>query len=312
MRPSALLISALLAFTAGAQNASDSTEAIFETLDLDDGSVNTDSLEATFQYQTGDLLIADGVVTLHLPDSLKFLAGDQARQLIIDLWGNPPTIADELAGVIMYADAGAYDERSAFLVYFDPIGYVSDEDADGLDYGKMLKDMLKEDSLENAQRLDAGYDALELVGWASPPFYDKKVKALHWAKEMRSEGSEDNVLNYNIRVLGRRGVIIVNGLSTMSRLEIMQREVPAMIDIVGFADGHRYEQFNAKTDEVANWSVGGLIDGKVREKMAGMLKLLLKVAAIAVVSLVAIVALIVFLIRRKKRPRSVSSGAPMS
>ncbi len=302
MRFLAILTTALLAFPLSAQDSTAYTDSLFEDIDV---ALNTDSIEATFEYQFGAVQVAEGAVTLNLPDSFKFLGGEQARQLVVDLWENPPVIADKLLGVISYADAGAFDARSSFIVYFEPIGYVSDEDADGIDYDSMLNDMLKEDSLENAQRLADGYSALWLVGWASPPFYDKKAKVLHWAKEMRQDSTEDNVLNYNIRVLGRRGVIIINGVTGMARLEEMKAEVPVMIDLVAFNDGHRYDQFNAATDEVADRSVGGLIDGKVKEKFASVLKLLLKVAAIALVSLIAIVTLIVFLVRRKKK-------APMS
>lgn len=302
MRSPTVLSLVLLSLPLAAQDGLSSADSLFEEPAV---VLNTDSIEATFQYQFGALQVAEGAVSLNLSDSFKFLGGDQARQLVVDLWENPPSIADKLLGVISYADAGAFDPRSSFIVYFDPIGYVSDADADGIDYNSMLKDMLKEDSLENAQRTDEGYSALWLVGWASPPFYDKKAKVLHWAKEMRQDSVEDNVLNYNIRVLGRRGVIIINGVTGMSRLDEMKAEVPRMIDLIAFNDGHRYDQFNADTDEVADWGIGGLVDGKVKEKVVGTLKLLLKVAAIALVSLIAIVALVVILVRRKRK-------APMS
>ncbi len=264
-------------------------------------SLNTDSIEATFVYQRGNVVVADGAATISLPDSFKFLAGEQARQLVVDLWENPPSISDEILGVIMYADAGAFDERSAFIVYYSPIGFVTDADADGIDYTTMLRDMLKEDSLENAGREEAGYDPLWLVGWASPPFYDKQAKVLHWAKEMRSTDSTDHVLNYNVRVLGRRGVVLINGISTMARLRTVQQEMAVLTASTSFNDGYRYDQFNAATDEVADWSVGGLIDGKVKEKMAGVLMLILKTAAIGLVCLIVIVVLILWLVRRSRR-----------
>lgn len=303
MRFPTILTTTLLAFPVAAQDGTtpaDTLHGAYDEAALDDGPS-----EATFEYQYGAVRLAGGVATLDLPDTFKFLGGEQARRLVVEVWENPPSIADKLEGVILYADAGAFDGRSAFIVYYDPIGYVSDEDADGIDYDAMLKNMLKEDSVENVQRVAEGYDALELVGWASPPFYDKQAKVLHWAKEMRLEDGDDNVLNYNIRVLGRHGVIIINGISGMSRLDMMDREVPVMIGLTSFNDGYRYDQFNAATDRVADRGVGGLIDGRVKERFMSALKLFVKVAAIALVCMVAIVALIIFLVRRGRK-------APMS
>lgn len=297
MRSVNFFATCLLATTVAAQDAPLSSDTLSDGYEV---VLDSDSLAATFTYSTGDVVLADGAATLHLPDSFKFLGGEQARQLVVDIWENPPEIADKLLGVISYADAGVFDARSAFIVYFDPIGHVSDADADNIDYGTMLKDMLGQDSLDNAQRTAQGYDALWLVGWASPPFYDQQHKALHWAKEMHQDGGEDNILNYNLRVLGRRGVLIINGVSSMSKLEEMRKEVKVMIDLVAFNDGYRYDQFDPDTDPVADRDIGGLIDGNVKEKFASVLKLLLKVAAIALASLIAIVALIVFLIRRKR------------
>lgn len=297
MRFPSLLFFSFLYIPLLAQN--DEADTLYDVYDA--VSLNTDSLEATFVYQRGNVVIADGAATLSLPDSFKFLAGEQARQLVVDLWENPPSISDEIIGVVMYADAGAFDERSAFIVYYSPIGFVTDADADGIDYSAMLKDMLKEDSLENASRVEAGYDPLWLLGWASPPFYDKQAKVLHWAKEMRSTDSTDHVLNYNVRVLGRRGVLLINGISSMSRLPTVQQEIAVLTGAIAFNDGYRYDQFNAATDEVADWSVGGLIDGKVKEKMAGVLMLVLKTAAIGLVCLIVIVVLILWLVRRSRR-----------
>jgi uncharacterized membrane-anchored protein len=53
-----------------------------------------------------------------------------------------------------------------------------------------------------------------------------------------------------------------------------------------FADGSKYEQFDPDIDEVAAWTIGGLVAGKVLAK-AGILALILKNIKIIGLGLVA-------------------------
>ncbi|HRH37831.1 MAG TPA: DUF2167 domain-containing protein [Flavobacteriales bacterium] len=274
--------------------------------------LNTDSLEATFQYQTGRVMIADWTVTLELPDSLKYLAGEQARQLVVNIWGNAPSIADGMEGVIMYADAGAFDERSAFIVYSDTTGHVPDKDADRIDFDVIMRHMMATDSADNAERAALGLSKLVLIGWADKPFYDKERHALYWAKEMAQDASEDHVLNYNIRILGREGLITVNGLSTMSRLDIMKAEIPAITSFISYNDGFKYGEYKLLEDRLSGSTIATLIDptatpdlGEFKDKAKSILVTFLKVAGIALVCMIGIIVLIVFLVRRKR-------NAPMS
>jgi uncharacterized membrane-anchored protein len=303
MRFTALLASLFLVSALPAQDSA-ATEELEVAYDAEMSGGYVDSLIAAFEYQQGAVDLAEGVATLQLPESFKFLGGEQARQLIEDVWENPPSITDKMLGAVLYADAGPYDGRTAWIVYYDPIGYVSDADAGGTDYDAMMRGLLKEDSTDNAQRVAEGYTPLVLEGWASPPYYDRERKVLHWAKEMSQEGDADNVLNYNIRVLGRRGVLILNGLSTMSKLEQVKAEVPVILDMTAFNDGHRYDQYNADTDALADQTVAGLIDGETREKVVGFVKMAAKIAIGVVLGMIVIVLLIWFLVVRRKRSRA--------
>lgn len=259
-----------------------------------------DSIDASYTYQTGIVPIA-GVATLTLPSAYKFLDAVQSRQVMVDLWGNPPEVAEDVIGMIFPADAGVYDDGFAFSIEYDSLGYVSDADADGIDYAVMLKDMMKEDSLEEIHRAAEGYDPLVLVGWADPPHYDKAHKALHWAQELDRKDSAVHVLNYHIRVLGRRGMLLLNAMGTMDYLDSVKTAIPTLLDMIAFDDGYRYDQFNPATDKVADWSIAGLIDGKFKQKIDGVLRVV-KIAGIALlVFLVLVVIVVVIAVRRKGR-----------
>ena len=40
--------------------------------------------------RTCDIVLADGLATLHVPDSFYYLDTEDAETVLVDLWGNPP------------------------------------------------------------------------------------------------------------------------------------------------------------------------------------------------------------------------------
>ena len=86
---------------------------------------------------------------------------------------------------------------------------MDDSDAAEIDYDDMLKDMQAGTADNNEARKQAGYDAVQLIGWAEKPHYDTATKKLYWAKELSFEGSaaHGTSFNYDVRVLGREGVL---------------------------------------------------------------------------------------------------------
>jgi uncharacterized membrane-anchored protein len=135
--------------------------------------------------------------------------------------------------------------------------------------------MKSEQELANAERQKLGYDQLHLVGWASKPFYDKENKVLHWAKELDVDGSEEHTLNYDVRVLGRKGVLSLNAVASIKDLEEVRKNVPAILKMSNFEAGYKYSEFNPDIDEVAAWTIGGLVAGKILAK-AGLFVVLIK------------------------------------
>jgi uncharacterized membrane-anchored protein len=125
-----------------------------------------------------------------------------------------------------------------------------------------------------------------LIGWASEPYYDQANKKLHWAKELKFGESEVNTLNYNIRILGRKGYLNMNAIGDMDALPDFQRDIDKILASVEFNEGQRYSDFNPDIDEVAAIGIGGLIAGKVLAK-AGFFAMLLKFWKVIAVGAVA-------------------------
>ncbi len=242
--------------------------------DKDSVTLFFDSLEASFKYQHGQIILDDGIGTLNVPQGFRYLDAAQADYIIHDLWGNPH--GQGTLGMIVPADIGITDERSwAFIITYDEMGYVKDDDAEEIDYDELLKEIQSDAAAANAERMKEGYESIAIIGWAAQPYYDKQKKVLHWAKEIKFGETEGTTLNYNVRILGRKGVLVLNAVASMMELPDVQKNIEPVLASFNYADGNKYADFNPDIDDVAAWTIGGLVAGKVLAK-AGIFALLLK------------------------------------
>ena len=147
------------------------------------------------------------------------------------------------------------------------MGYVKDDDADDIKYDELLEDLQKEAEENNPAREAAGYEAVHVFGWGATPYYDKQQHTLHWAKLLRFGSSLEQTLNYNVRILGRKGVLIFNAVAGPESLPEIKASVPGLLANVQFVRGEQYRDFNPELDEVAAYSIGGLVAGKVLAKV---------------------------------------------
>ncbi|KAA9331882.1 DUF2167 domain-containing protein [Adhaeribacter soli] len=245
-----------------------------------------DSIESTFKYQHGKITLRNGLAALTVPAGFKYLDAAQAEYVLTELWGNPKG-PDMSLGMLVPENQGILSENSwVFNIQYDEIGYVKDDDADDINYDDLLKELQEETEAGNKDRTEAGYDPISLVGWAAKPYYDADRKILHWAKEIKFGTAEENTLNYNIRILGRKGVMVLNAIGTMNQLPDVNKNIASVLNVVEFEQGSKYSDFNPDLDEVATWTIGSLVAGKVLAKVgvfAGLLKFW-KVIALALVS----------------------------
>lgn len=126
---------------------------------------------------------------------------------------------------------------------------------------------MKSSSVEiNEMRKEQGYEPIELVGWAKKPYYDQENRKLHWAKELQLGNEDINTLNYNIRILGREGVLMLNAISYMDKLKEVDTDIEPLLQNINFNQGNRYSEFDPDVDKIAAYGIGGLIAGKVLTK----------------------------------------------
>ncbi|MFV0476999.1 MAG: DUF2167 domain-containing protein [Parahaliea sp.] len=98
---------------------------------------------------------------------------------------------------------------------------------------------------------------MELVGWASAPYYDKSEHKLHWAQEIRFGDAPVNTLNYNIRILGRKGYLVLNFIADMDQKPQIEANIDSILALAEFNPGYRYSEFDPGIDKVAAYGIGG-------------------------------------------------------
>lgn len=232
-----------------------------------------DSINLNFNYKKGVVQL-DNLAELNLPEGFTFLEKEEAKYILEDLWGNPPS---EVIGLMFPKGVTATNTNTSYAVEitYSKEGYVSDKDAKDIDYDDLLTQMQKDTKDGNQERTKQGYPTIDLIGWASSPYYDETEKKLHWAKELKFEGYDTHTLNYNIRILGRKGYLNLNVISDMDGLSEVNTDIPKILKSVSFKKGNQYKDFDPDVDKIAAYGIGGLIAGKLLAK-AGIFALVLK------------------------------------
>ena len=231
-------------------------------------------LADSLKYQDGEITLRGDLAKLKLPREFRYLGPDDAATVLERIWGNPPSRTKTLGLLVPAAIPIIASNSWAVIITYDEDGYIKDDDASKIDYNDLLKSMRADVKTGNAEREKQGYPAIELVGWAATPRYDAAAKKMYWAKELKFENSPENTLNYNIRVLGRRGVLVLNAVAGMAQLPEIEAATPTILGAVDFQEGHRYADFQPGTDKVATYGLAALVAGGVLAK-TGFLKVLI-------------------------------------
>ena len=253
------------------------------------------AIDSSLKWQKGEVVLKDGLAKLQLTPEFRFLDAQDAEKVLHEMWGNPED--PDVLGMIFPEPYGPMDHNAwAMEIEYEEGGYVQDSDANKIDYNELLKQMQQQALDSNDERKRLGYPTVTLVGWAAPPRYDAATHKLYWAKELDFSNTTHTTLNYNIRVLGRRGVLLLNAIAPMSALPEVQGQVPQILSLVDFQPGNLYTDFDPRVDKVAKYGIAALIAGGalgVAAKVGAfkfLLPLLVALKKFIVVAVVAVVA----------------------
>jgi len=193
------------------------------------------------------------------------------------------------------------------------------KDDEKIDAAELLSSIREGTEEANKERVEKGFKAMHVEGWIDPPVYDQSQHHLVWALSASSD--EFKSVNFNTRILGRSGYVSINLVTTPELLAGFKPEGAAVLHATHFNPGARYEDFNAKTDKVAEYGLAGLVLGgaglgAMKLVKIGLLAKFWKVIVgvliagkkAVIAAIIAIVAVIKRLFGRKKANDSVAGG----
>jgi len=255
------------------------------------------------KYQTGKIDIGSGLATLQLTDEFRYVDQAGTETVLTGLWGNPSSGRRTL-GMIVPADFHPFSTQAwCVVISFEEDGYVKDDDAGKINYDKLLTGMKESTRKASEQRVKEGYAPIELVGWAKPPLYDKETHKFYWAKELKfGDSPEGNTLNYNLRILGRRGILVLNAVSGMSQFKDIEKATPDILKMIDFNSGNRYADYQPGSDKLATYGLAALVAGGIAAKtglLKGLFVALLALKKFVIIGIIAIVALLKRLVGRR-------------
>jgi uncharacterized membrane-anchored protein len=301
----ALLFLLVLSASAGDKKKKEKVMTAEDSLEWITGIIQAkyDSIEQSVKYERGSLTLNNKTINVNVIKGFKFVNKEDSRTILEKYYHNPPD--ESVLGLIFPEDRGVFTDSSYFFVItYSDMGHVEDDDAEDMNYDELLTELKKDASTANAERERLGYRKAWIVGWASQPYYDKDKKVLHWAKEVKFEGDSTNTLNYEVRILGRNGVLVLEAVAGIEQLKKVKANINNIFGMVSFSDGNKYENFDSGIDKVAAVGIGGLIAGKILAK-AGFFALLIKFWKIIAVGVVAAFAGIrKFLSRKSDAPKN--------
>jgi len=202
--------------------------------------------------------------TMTLNDNDRFLGSKGASDLLT-LNGNLPEDND----FVVAPKKGFW-----FAVYsFKDIGYVKDDEK--IDPDALLKTMRESQDEANTARKDKGLDPLTLAGWAVPPHYDSVTHNLEYGILLNSPKSHS--VNYYLRILGRRGVMEADLITTPESLEHDLAAFRAANKGFAYQPQEAYGAFQ-QGDKISEYGLAALVTGGAAAVAAktGLLGLLLK------------------------------------
>lgn len=184
------------------------------------------------------------------------------------------------------------DEAEEWLLYmeYDESGHISDDEQNDIDADELLQSY--KDGTEEANEQRKPEDRFHVVGWNVKPVYDATTHELEYSMLLET-AQKEKFLNYKLQVLTRTGYVSFILVTDQEHLEKDKQTLRTNI-LKNFTvkEGHRYTDFDAKTDKVAEYGLTGLILGGLGLAAAKKLGLLALILAFAKKGWVLIIVLI--------------------
>jgi uncharacterized membrane-anchored protein len=193
---------------------------------------------------------------LNLPENYFYIPPKEAANLL-HMVGNKT--GPEFMGLVIPK------EHIHWFVTIDFIksGFIKDTGAKYWNEDDLLSDVKKSTADENK----ISGSTLNVTGWIEAPHYDIVSHRLTWSvlAKSQTDASDSNhqSVNYNAYLLGRDGYFDLNLISSNAAINDDKIHAKNILSALHYQLGKSYEDFNRKTDPVADYEVATLITDRV-------------------------------------------------
>lgn len=212
-------------------------------------------------------------------------ANAEETKAVMEEMGNP-TSGREVGLIIPRTDPPPW-----FLVFeYFPVGYIRDDEKNNIDSAAILTSIKNATEEANEFRREKAIPPIKILGWYQEPNYDVNTNNLVWTL-LGEEGGGQQFVNYNVRLLGRKGYMAVILVTDPEILDISKAELDNILSNFTYKKGKRYAEF-VQGDKIAKIGLTALAAGGAATVAAksGVLKALAKFGKLIVIGLVAFLA----------------------
>ncbi len=215
---------------------------------------------ASLRFHKGEVELPRTGARLDLGAGYEFLETDDARLVLEEVWGNPP--ADAPLGLIVPEGQTPFAADSwGIVLHYRPIGRVPDGDRERIDFAALITPLQSQIEKLNAQRSADGYATAALLGWSALPRYDLQRHVLQWGTMSQFSNEASRTMNYEVRLLGRAGVLSMSIVADANHYPQIVARVPAIIGMFTWLPGNTYDDYDEDTDVRAAGGLDTLITG---------------------------------------------------
>jgi uncharacterized membrane-anchored protein len=229
------------------------------------------------------------IAQIDVPAGYEFIDGKRTRALL-KAEGEP--VSGQELGLLSPTST---NEQWSVMFEFDASGYVKDDEKNQLDPDKLLASIKRGTEEANKERVRHGNPPLVIVGWEQTPKYDETTHNLEWA--IRATSGDQAILNYNTRLLGRKGVMEVVLIVDADKLPQTLPAFRSLLANYSFQTGQTYAEYRPG-DKVAKYGLAALVLGGAAVGAAklglftSLLLIFKKAFKLVIVAVVAVIAAI--------------------
>jgi uncharacterized membrane-anchored protein len=192
-------------------------------------------------------------LVLDLPESYGYFDRVQGKTLM-EKMGNRTD--ESLRGLVFMKD-----KSWLMVLRYVGEGYVKDDDAADLKPDEILEAIKEGTEESNEFRKERGIPAIHVAGWTETPHYEKAQHHLVWGIKGNDDAGKAASINFYTRVLGRRGYVALNLMDDPETIEASKVDGLVVLRATTFKQGARYEDFDPKSDKVAEYGLAALVLG---------------------------------------------------